>query len=225
MYWPVHKPTLVPPGMIKAVCPHCLRESKLWPIPTRQGTLMDACLDRQASTGQRYCEHKDCRGHVFVVRQSAPGQPPLLLYPRSEDKVQSRLQVNERHLKFVTTLLGLSTAALTLPLLFARNLAGPDLKGFLLELSLHFPLTELALTAMSCFSLAVVSCLAYVYLSAKWIRQAWGIPVKLPCCLRSDEDRLEEWLDQTFGSSAVLFALGLLLFLAFTLGTLRTLYF
>lgn len=84
-------------------------------------------------------------------------------------KEQWKIETNDRYQKVTGTIIGLATASLVLPILFLRNfLAIPENK------SLDIYLCSLIYWSWVLFALSILSGTVFYYLSAKWVKQAWG---------------------------------------------------
>ena len=119
-------------------------------------------------------------------------------------KEQWKIDVNDRYQKVVSTIMGLATASLVFPVLFLRNfLSVPQEKPLVDYLcdSVYWSWTFLALS--------IVSGTIYYYLSAKWIKDAWGQKTWL------SSKTIENTLDWTFGLQIIFFLLGIALFVLF----------
>jgi hypothetical protein len=98
-----------------------------------------------------------------------------LLFPMgTEPKHPWRLDTNDRYRETVTTIMGLSTAALLLPVFLAREFLGIDAK---------VPLKDVVSGALywswGLFGFSIFSAIAFCFFSAKWARLAWDQPVGL----------------------------------------------
>lgn len=115
-----------------------------------------------------------------------------------------KIEVNDRYQKVLGTVIALATAALVLPVLFLREfLAIPKDKGLVGFLDWPIYLSWALLTA------SVIAGVFFYYLSAKWIKSAWGQPVAI------SSGRLESSLDWSFWLSVATFILGIVSFLLF----------
>lgn len=120
---------------------------------------------------------------------------------------QWRIEVNDRLCALVDVLLGLSTGALILPIVFLRTVLGvPESQA----LSQH--LRPSAYIAFFCFGFAIFLGLLFRYTSAKWVKLAWGHPTKLGTAA------IEGILDWSFWLMVGSFFVGLISFLSFALG-------
>jgi hypothetical protein len=116
-----------------------------------------------------------------------------------------RVETNDRYAKIVSSVTSLATGALVLPALFLREFLGVPKETALLPF-----INWWAYVAWSCFGLSIILGLGYSWLSVKWVKLAWGIPIKhLP------EARLNFWLDFLFVSMALCFLAGMLFLVVF----------
>jgi hypothetical protein len=123
-----------------------------------------------------------------------------------------RLATNERYRDVVKTLMTLSTASLLLPVFFAREFLGVEGKVPLKDV-VGWPVYW----SWVLLGLAIFSGIAFHFLSAKWVRLAWGqeagfwgFPV--------NEKSIEGSLDFFFWSTALTFMSGFAFVLAFLFG-------
>lgn len=85
-----------------------------------------------------------------------------------------RLDTNDRYRELVSAILSLSTAALLLPVFFAREFLGvPEAKTLTGVFSYE------VYVAWGLLGIAVFSCICFFFFSAKWARLAWEQPVEL----------------------------------------------
>jgi hypothetical protein len=119
------------------------------------------------------------------------------------------IKVNDQYQKVVGTILGLSTGSLVLPVLL--------LKDFL-SVSKAQPLITYLNWKIYCswtaLAISIFLAIGYYYLSAKWIKQAFGQPLKYGWM----SNKLEKLLDWCFWMVALFFIVGLTCFLAFATG-------
>ncbi len=145
-------------------------------------------------------------GPVLLQR----GLPILIM--NEKPKYPWRLATNERYREVVRTLMGLSTASLLLPVLFAREFLGIDGKT---------PLKHVIGATVYCswvlLGISIVFGLAFHYLSAKWVRLAWGRNAGI-WGFPTNEKIVERALDFFFWATAVTFASGLGFAVAFLYG-------
>ena len=122
----------------------------------------------------------------------------------ADPKYPWRLDTNDRYRETVTTIMGLSTAALLLPVFLARDFLGIDQK---------VPLKDVLSCAVywswGLFGFSIFSGIVFCFLSAKWARLAWDQPVGLFGIGVSDSF-IERGLEIFFWCTAITFLLGLL---------------
>jgi hypothetical protein len=85
-----------------------------------------------------------------------------------------RLDTNDRYRELVTTLLGLSTAALLLPVFLGR-----EFLGISPETALKDVLPCTTYWSWGLLGLSILSGIVFHFFSAKWARLAWQQPVGL----------------------------------------------
>ncbi|WP_295570511.1 hypothetical protein [uncultured Stenotrophomonas sp.] len=107
--------------------------------------------------------------------------------------------VNAQYQRVATSIAGLSTAALVLPLVFLREIYRAD-NGLPLTSYLTWP----AYLAWSLLLASTFITLTFQYISAKWIKNSAGAPTTLSAQV------LERILDVSFWSLAITFILGIL---------------
>lgn len=123
-----------------------------------------------------------------------------------------RLATNERYRDVIKTLMTLSTASLLLPIFFAREFLG---------VAGNIPLKSIVGWQVYCswilLGIAIFSAIAFHFLSAKWVRLAWGQEAGFLGFTMS-ETSVERALDFFFWSTALTFMLGLFFVLMFLFG-------
>jgi hypothetical protein len=90
----------------------------------------------------------------------------------SEPKYPWRLDTNDRYRETVTTIMGLSTAALLLPVFLAR-----EFLGIKVDVALKNVFTCAVYWSWGLLGFSIFSGVVFCFLSAKWARLAWGEPV------------------------------------------------
>lgn len=83
-----------------------------------------------------------------------------------------KIEVNERYLRIIDLLIGLATACLILPSLFLREILG------LKDEPIAIYLDQSAYGAVAAFSTTIALGVGFHYASAKWVKRAWGQPVR-----------------------------------------------
>jgi hypothetical protein len=137
-----------------------------------------------------------------ATSQESPAADPGTAYVHQKPR-QWMIDVNTREQKFVDVLISLATGALILPPLLLQTYLGVR------EEPLAIFLDEKVYGSWLCLLLSIVSGVAFHYWSAKWVRHAWGQPVRIK------EAQLEKVMDGIFWSQIVLFIGGLVLFLLY----------
>src|SRR6266849_437481 len=124
------------------------------------------------------------------------------------DDPNGKIKVNDQYQKVIGAILGLSTGSLVLPVLL--------LKDFL-SVSKDQPLIKYLNWKIYCswaaLAISIILAIAYYYLSAKWIKQAFGQPLKYGWM----SDKLEIVLDWCFWMAVLFFIIGLMCFLTFAM--------
>lgn len=123
-----------------------------------------------------------------------------------------RLATNERYRDVVKHLMTLATASLLLPGFFAKEFLGPGNKE-LIKPVMGWPI----FWSWGFLGLAIFSGIVFHYLSAKWVRLAWGQATDVLGIPVSDSF-IEGALHLCFWTTAVAFLAGLLFALAFLFG-------
>jgi hypothetical protein len=114
-----------------------------------------------------------------------------------------RLDTNDRYRELVALVIGLSTAALLLPVFLARDVLGiPETK----------PLVEVLTTSVyfswGLLGTAILLGIAFHIVSAKWVRLAWSQPASI-FCIQLSEQSCESSLEVTFWGAILAFIAGL----------------
>ena len=113
---------------------------------------------------------------------------------------------NERYLDMVKSVVNLSTASLLLPVFFARNF---------FNVQPNIPLSSIfggsIYIAWVLFAISVFCGLCYQYLSAKWMRKAWGKSAGLLWCKDNSESTLERIMEVCLWCNVVFFFVGVAL--------------
>lgn len=121
-----------------------------------------------------------------------------------------KLDTNGKYSDVVKTVMPLATASLLLPVFLARELLGIDGKRPLVEV--------FSCSIYSAWFLLGGSILAGVffqYLSAKWVRIAWGKKAGIFFSKDTQESTVELWMEISFWTCVLLFGLGLILTLEY----------
>lgn len=131
--------------------------------------------------------------------------PEVKQVPIEQPKQLWKIEVNERYLRVIDLLVGLATASLVLPTLFLREVLG------LKDQPIAIFLDNFSYGAIFSFLLVIALGVSFHYVSAKWVKAAWGQPIKFV------GSRLEVVMDVMFWLTVVAFMGGLVLFGAFVL--------
>ncbi len=123
---------------------------------------------------------------------------------REKAKDQWKIEINDRYQKVISTIIGLATASLVLPVLFLRNILSIPQEEPLLNY-----LDGIIVCSWFLLFLSIFSGTVFYYVSAKWIKHAWGQKTWLSAT------KIEKILDVTFWVAIVFFLIGLVLFLCF----------
>ena len=122
-----------------------------------------------------------------------------------EKKVKEwKSKANAEYQKVIASIISLSTATLVLPTIFLK-----DFVGLKAGVSLRSALSCSVIFAWALLFISIACCLFYYYVSAKWLKQAYGGSVNW------SERALETCLDIIFWAAGGTFISGLLLFLIF----------
>jgi hypothetical protein len=120
-----------------------------------------------------------------------------------------RFDTNERYREVVRLIIGLSSAALLLPVFFAREflaIEGTKPLKDIFSCSLYW--------SWGLLGLAIFSGILFHFLSAKWVRLAWGQSVGVFGCDVTDTF-IENALHFTFWLNSLSFMVGLALIINF----------
>jgi len=131
--------------------------------------------------------------------RTAEPTTPHALPPLPEWKVK----VNAQYLRIIDLVISLSTAALVLPPLFLKDFFG------IRDEPLALFLDEKAFWSWGLLSFAIFLGICFHYASAKWIKQASGLPVMV------SPKWLERLMDWVFWATVASFMGGLVLFVLF----------
>lgn len=130
----------------------------------------------------------------------------------SQMKEPWKIDTNDKYTEVVKTIMGLASAALLLPVFLAREFLGVDSKqplSSVLGCSIYW-----AWFMLGCSVLAGVF---FQYLSAKWVRIAWGKEAGIFFSKKTKESTVELWMEISFWFCVLLFVLGVVLTLSFFL--------
>lgn len=127
-----------------------------------------------------------------------------------EIKEPWKLDTNSKYSEVVKTIMGLSTASLLLPVFMAREFLGVDEKTPLIKVlgcSVYWAWLLLAIS--------ILASVFFLYLSAKWVRIAWGKEAGLFWAKSTKESTIEKLMEISLWGSILLFGLGLFLTIYF----------
>ena len=125
---------------------------------------------------------------------------------------EGKEKANSAYQKVMDTVVTLAIGSLVMPTLFLRTFMGIK-EG----VALIHHLNGLVYFAWLGLVVSAFSAAVYYFLSAKWLKQAYGLPVKI------SEVRLEKGLDWAFWIAVAALIIGLSLLMAFFL-TYTTVY-
>lgn len=124
----------------------------------------------------------------------------------SDLKEPWKLDTNEKYSDVVKTVLPLATASLLLPVFLAREFLGIESRKPLVEVfscSIYF--------AWFLFGVSILAGVFFQYLSAKWVRIAWGKNAGIFFSDNTHESTVELWMEIGFWSCVLSFCLGVVL--------------
>lgn len=136
---------------------------------------------------------------------------------KTELKEPWKIDTNGKYTDVVKTVMGLSAASLLLPVFLARQFLGIESKQPLvcvLSCSIYW--------AWFLLGASILAGVFFQYLSAKWVRIAWGKEAGIFFSKRTKESTVELCMEISFWSCVLLFGSGLALtleyFVRFTSG-------
>jgi len=121
-----------------------------------------------------------------------------------EIKEPWKRDTNSKYSEVVKTIMGLSTASLLLPVFMAREFLGIETKKPLVDVlgcSVYW--------AWGLLALSIFASIFFLYLSAKWIRIAWGKEAGIFWSKNTSESTVEMLMEISFWSCVLLFGFGL----------------
>lgn len=113
------------------------------------------------------------------------------------------IEVNARYVRLIDLLMGLATGSLVLPPLFLRTFLGVTNEPVAIFLDTY------SLLSMGSFATTIGLSLAYHFVSAKWIKNAWGQHTIL------NLEQLQTLLTLLISGVVLSFALGIAFFVQF----------
>ena len=122
----------------------------------------------------------------------------------NEPKEKWKIETNDRYQRVIGILISLATATLFLPIVIVKDIL-PVPKN----VAVFDHLTPSVIISWCLLSLAILSGMIFNYLSAKWVKQAWGQEIWFT------SSRLETLLDLTFWITAICFIAGLVIIICF----------
>ena len=117
---------------------------------------------------------------------------------------------NNKYSEVVKTIMGLSTASLLLPVFLVREFLDIDNNTPLINVlgcSIYW--------AWALLALSILSGIFFIYLSAKWLRIAWGKEAGVFLSTNTPESKVESLMDFSFWLCVLLFGSGLSLTIFF----------
>jgi len=127
-----------------------------------------------------------------------------------EMKEPWKRDTNSKYSEVVKTIMGLSTASLLLPVFMARDFLGIEAKTPLskvLGCSVYW--------AWGLLAISILASIFFLYLSAKWVRIAWGKEAGIFWSKSTSESTVETLMEVSFWVSILLFGAGLFLTILF----------
>ena len=121
-----------------------------------------------------------------------------------------RKDTNQRYSEVVRSVMALATASLLLPVFLAR-----EFLGISHEIPLLAVLDFKAYFAWLFLATSIVSGVAFMYLSAKWMRLAWGKKAGILCLRDTKESTVERWMEVFFWASILAFVAGIVMTVVF----------
>lgn len=101
-----------------------------------------------------------------------------------------KLDTNSKYSEVVKTIMGLSTASLLLPVFMARDFLGIEAKTPLIKVlgcSVYW--------AWGFLAISILASIFFLYLSAKWVRLAWGKEAGIFWSKSTNESTVEILMD------------------------------
>lgn len=121
-----------------------------------------------------------------------------------------KLDTNGKYSGVVKTVMPLATASLLLPVFLARELLGIESKKPLAEV-----FSWCIYSAWFLLGVSILAGVFFQYLSAKWVRIAWGKEAGIFFSKDTQESTVELWMEISFWSCVLLFGSGLALTLVY----------
>lgn len=121
-----------------------------------------------------------------------------------------KLDTNSKYSEVVKTIMSLSTATLLLPVFMARKFLGIENTTPLINI-LECPVYW----AWGLLATSILVSIFYLYLSAKWVRIAWGKEAGIFWSKSTKESTVETLMEISFWFCVLLFGVGLFLTISF----------
>lgn len=155
------------------------------------------------------------KGHAIIrIKTDADSAPYSPRYKHQNQAMSMndpwKKDTNDKYVDLVKTVMGLSTASLFLPVLLTREFLGIKEK-----VALRDVFTPSVYWSMGLLAFAILCDIIFLYLSAKWIRTAWGKPAGILFSDDTKESTIEIWMEISFWISVLAFAAGLMFQLCF----------
>lgn len=132
---------------------------------------------------------------------------------KSQPKEPWKIDTNGKYIDVVKTIMGLSTASLLLPVFLAREFLGIESKQPLADVfscSIYW--------AWFLLGASLLAGVFFQYLSAKWVRIAWGKEAGIFFSKSTKESTVELLMEISFWFCVLLFGSGLALTLVYFVG-------
>jgi hypothetical protein len=132
---------------------------------------------------------------------------------KNQMKEPWKIDTNGKYTDVVKTVMSLATASLLLPVFLAREFLDIDSKqplSSVFSCSIYW--------AWFMLGVSILASVFFQYLSAKWVRIAWGKEAGIFFSKNTKESTVELWMEISFWSCVLLFGFGLALTLAYFVG-------
>ena len=124
-----------------------------------------------------------------------------------------KLDTNNKYSEVIKSIMGLATASLLLPVFLARNILGIKAETSLTKI-FSWPIY----TAWVFLFITLFFCIFYQYLSAKWVRLAWGKPAGMLWAKNTQEKTIELLMELCLWGCVLTFFLGLVFTISYFVG-------
>ena len=115
-----------------------------------------------------------------------------------------KIDTNGKYSEVVKTVMSLATGTLLLPVFMAREILGIGSEKALINF-----FTCSVYLAWIFFGVSILGGVFFQYLSAKWVRIAWGKDAGIFFSKKTKESTIELWMEISFGACMALFFAGL----------------